>query len=137
MRADTPGGRQVYQIMLKELVGSELHMTLEDKVTGLKVTRIFRRFPGYVIDNETGESVELTTYGLRDFVYLWPSMRRQLSNGRNWVWASGEDVDREQAVFRLTSSSKVYENVSLASRRDAMPGGRRVPYYLLKRDFFV
>merc|ERR1719221_864544 len=86
-------------------------MTLENEVTGEKLTRIFGRYPGYVIDNETGEPVELTTYGPSDFVYLWPSMRRELSTGRNWVWASGEDVDEEQAVFRLANSRTVYEDV--------------------------
>jgi len=121
----------------KQLIGAELHMTLENEVTGEKLTRIFGRYPGYVIDNETGEPAELMTYGPSDFVYLWPSMRRELSTGRNWVWASGEDVDEEQAVFRLANSRTVYEGVSLKACRDAGFYGRGPSYVRLTRDLFV
>lgn len=137
MRAVTPTGDQICQKLEKRLVDAELHMTLVNEVTGQKVTRIFERYPGYVIDNETGEPVELTTYGLSDFVYLWPSMSRELSTGRNWVWASGEDVDEEQAVFRLANSRTAYEGVSLKANRDVAPGRRGPPYLLLTRDLFV
>ncbi|CAK0804673.1 unnamed protein product [Prorocentrum cordatum] len=137
MRADTPTGEQIRQRTEMQLASAELHMTLENEVTGQKLTRVFGRYPGYVIDNDTGEPVELMTYGPSDFVYLWPSMSRELSTGRNWVWASGEDVEEEQAVFRLANSRTVHEGVSLRARRDTAPDGRGPPYLRLTRDLFV
>merc|ERR1712032_1388285 len=107
MKAVPVSGPDVHIRMTKEVIDDELFISLEDVPRGLKATLVFHRFPGYLIDNETDEIVEMKTYSPTAFVYIWPAMKRRLTKGRNWVFASGVDVVEEQAVFKM-SNGKTY-----------------------------
>jgi hypothetical protein len=77
------------------------HSTVEDLVRNVKGTRIFKRYPWYRIENKTGESLKLKTYGVSDLVRMFPSMAVQVDPGSAYIDASAGDVEEEQAFFSL------------------------------------
>lgn len=105
----------------KEVILGMYHSTLEDLVRNVKGTRIFKRYPWYRIDNQTGETVTLKTYLTTDFMYLIPSMTEEVKPGAYFVDASVGDKDEEQAVFTLgdgrdlTCLIKAFQTITLKS----------------------
>lgn len=106
----------------KEIVNGEYHNLLEDKVSGLKGTRVFKQFPYYKIDNQTRKTLQLVTYGTSDFVYFTPAMRTEVRPGMSIIEASGGTVEEEQAYFTI-------------SLRDSTTGSEEKTYYFVLRAF--
>jgi len=82
-------------------VNEEFHNHIEDKTRNLKCTRIFVRYPCYIIVNLTDDVLSVSLYGESDFVFLMPSKVEQLDKGIQLLDASGGHVMREQAIFKM------------------------------------
>jgi len=112
-------GTKVHLKNSKEVVLGMYHSTVEDLVRNVKGTRIFKRYPWYRIDNQTGETVTMKTYLTTDFLYFVPSMTMEVRPGTYYVDASAGDRDEEQAVFSLadgrdlTCLIKAFQSVAL------------------------
>jgi len=112
-------GAQVHLRNSKEVILGMYHSTVEDLVRNVKGTRIFKRYPWYRIDNQTGETITLKTFATTDFVYFIPSMTEKVRPGAYYVDASDGDIDEEQAVFTLadgrdlTCLIKAFQTITL------------------------
>lgn len=79
----------------------EYHMAISNTKCELTGTRIFSRFPYYVVVNNTGKTVTMRTYSMSDFVYLASAMTKEVLPGKQLVDASGGKVTEEQVTFSL------------------------------------
>mmetsp|Transcript_100637 Transcript_100637/g.324686 ORF Transcript_100637/g.324686 Transcript_100637/m.324686 type:complete len:252 (-) Transcript_100637:67-822(-) len=106
----------------REVVDGECRQDFEDRVSGLRGTRIFKLFPFYKIDNQTRKTLQLVTYSASDFVYLCPAMRHEVRPGASILDASGGTVQEEQAYFTI-------------SVRDSTTGSEEKIYYVVLKAF--
>jgi len=87
--------------MFREVVRDRYWLTWQDVIKDISGRRVFARWPLYVLANETGETVVLSTYS--GWALVYPSMTREVPPGRHSVDASGSGVRAERAVFKLGS----------------------------------
>lgn len=132
-RAKTSSGEAVELKNEKVVVQGLYHSTVEDSTRNLRATRIFRRFPSYKIDNQTGESITLKTFLRSDFFYLVPAMTVKVRPGTHYMEASSGERDEEQAVFSLedgrdlTCLIKAFQTITLKAE-----DFRQYPYYKIE-----
>eukprot|EP00415_Alexandrium_ostenfeldii_P001330 UN1330 len=101
---------------IREVVNGRYIMTNQNLVKDIHGKRIFKRYPHFVLDNETNAVVSLSLYS------GWTpmaSLTAEVSPGRRYLDTSGKSIEAEKAVFTLegrkltVSSLKAYEPFKL------------------------
>jgi hypothetical protein len=110
----TPMGEKRHEIVtMKVDENGDYEFAMEEALIGGGVIgkRYFRRFPCYVIFNDTDKKLKLSLYNSMDFLYLISQAKHEVDYGTDCIEATTPETEEEQACFERPDGSRYWVNL--------------------------
>mmetsp|Transcript_48324 Transcript_48324/g.103617 ORF Transcript_48324/g.103617 Transcript_48324/m.103617 type:complete len:258 (+) Transcript_48324:111-884(+) len=92
---------KVDYIVSYEVVNEELYQHAQDLITEASGSRVYKIYPYYEVDNQTRKPVQLWLYNNTDRVQWMEKAIVDILPGKQFVEASGPEVEEEHGHFRV------------------------------------
>lgn len=107
IRGLSASGQRCYTLKWKEIIDGEYHDVFEDCLLNVSGRRIYKKYPFYRIQNDTGYQLTLVTYNESDFLMIIAAMSKDIEVCETLVEVHCGDVTVEQAYLYLPDGKQL------------------------------